>query len=31
MMRKPAHDPERYERVWAKHVLPLDGAYRMSP
>jgi acyl-CoA dehydrogenase len=31
MMRKPAHDPERYERVWAKHVLPLDGAYRMNP
>ena len=31
MIRKPAHDAERYERVWKKHVEPLDGAYRMSP
>lgn len=31
MMRKPAHDPERYERVWTRHVEPLDGAYAMNP
>ena len=31
MVRKAAHDAERYERVWKKHVEPLDGVYRMSP
>jgi acyl-CoA dehydrogenase len=31
MIRKPAHDRERYERVWKNHVEPLDGLYRMSP
>jgi acyl-CoA dehydrogenase len=31
MIRKPAHDVERYERVWKKHVEPLDGVYRMRP
>lgn len=31
MMRKPAHDPERYARVWERHVEPLDGAYAMNP
>jgi acyl-CoA dehydrogenase len=31
MMRKPAHDPERYERVWDTHVKTLDGAYTMNP
>jgi acyl-CoA dehydrogenase len=31
MIRKPVHDPERYERVWKQHVEPLDGVYRMSP
>jgi acyl-CoA dehydrogenase len=31
MIRKPAHDPARYERVWHAHVEPLDGAYAMNP
>ena len=30
MMRKPVHDPERYERVWNAHVKVLDGAYAMN-
>jgi len=29
MMQKPAHDAERYDRVWTQHVQPLDGAYEM--
>jgi acyl-CoA dehydrogenase len=31
MIRKPAHDPARYGRVWQRHVEPLDGAYSMNP
>jgi acyl-CoA dehydrogenase len=31
MMRKAVDDPARYQRVWENHVLPLDGAYEMSP
>ncbi|MCP5058857.1 MAG: acyl-CoA dehydrogenase [bacterium] len=31
MMRKPEHDPDRYARVWERHVEPLDGAYSMNP
>jgi acyl-CoA dehydrogenase len=31
MMRKAIDDPDRYRRVWENHVLPLDGAYQMSP
>ncbi|MEN8162187.1 MAG: acyl-CoA dehydrogenase, partial [Myxococcota bacterium] len=31
MLRKPAHDAERYARVWQRHVEPLDGAYAMNP
>jgi len=31
MMRKPEHDADRYERVWKRHVEPLDGAYTMNP
>ena len=31
MLRKPAHDPARYERVWDAQVKTLDGAYAMSP
>jgi hypothetical protein len=31
MIQKPAHDAERYGRVWTRHVEPLDGAYEMSP
>ena len=30
LVRRPASDPERYERVWSDHVLPLAGAYEMS-
>jgi len=31
MMRKPVRDAERYDRVWTRHVEPLDGAYAMNP
>jgi len=31
MQRKAVDDPERYRRVWAAHIEPLDGAYEMSP
>ncbi|OBG38930.1 acyl-CoA dehydrogenase [Mycobacterium alsense] len=31
MIRRPAHDPARYDQVWKEHVLPLNGAYRMRP
>ena len=24
-------DPDRYKRVWKRHVEPLDGAYTMNP
>jgi acyl-CoA dehydrogenase len=30
MLRKPILDPERYDRVWTEHVLPLNGAYEMN-
>ncbi len=31
IIRKPAHDPDRYSRVWHQHVEALDGAYTMNP
>ncbi len=31
MIRRPAHDPARYDRIWKEHVLPLSGAYQMRP
>jgi acyl-CoA dehydrogenase len=31
MIRKPAVDEERYERVWRDHVYALKGAYEMNP
>jgi acyl-CoA dehydrogenase len=31
MIRKPAVDDERYERVWRDHVHALKGAYEMNP
>ena len=30
MLRRPIADPERYARVWQKHVEPLSGAYEMN-
>jgi acyl-CoA dehydrogenase len=30
MIRKPAHDEARFERVWRDHVLTLRGQYRMN-
>ena len=30
MIRKPAQDPERYERVWSEQVLPLADRYEMN-
>ena len=31
MIRKPVDNPERFNRVWAKHVAVLDGAFEMNP
>ena len=31
MIRKPAVDAERYERVWQEHVHALRDAYEMNP
>jgi acyl-CoA dehydrogenase len=31
MIRRPAHDPARYDQVWKEYVLPLNGAYEMRP
>jgi acyl-CoA dehydrogenase len=31
MIRRPVHDPARYDQVWKDHVLPINGAYRMRP
>ncbi len=31
MIRRPVHDPTRYDQIWKEHVLPLSGAYRMRP
>jgi len=31
MLRKPIHDPARYQRVWETQVVTLDGAYAMNP
>ncbi len=30
MIRKPAEDPDRYQRVWIDHVFALRDAYRMA-
>ena len=31
MIRRPVHDPARYDQIWKEHVLPINGAYRMRP
>ncbi|OBG99738.1 MULTISPECIES: acyl-CoA dehydrogenase [unclassified Mycobacterium] len=31
MIRRPAHDPARYDQIWKEHVLPINGAYAMRP
>lgn len=31
MIRRPVHDPARYDQVWKEHVLPINGAYQMRP
>ncbi|OSC36306.1 acyl-CoA dehydrogenase family protein [Mycobacterium decipiens] len=31
MIRRPAHDPARYDQIWKDHVLPINGAYQMRP
>jgi acyl-CoA dehydrogenase len=31
MIKKPVKDPERFNRVWEKHVAVLDKAYEMNP
>ncbi|OBH73606.1 acyl-CoA dehydrogenase [Mycobacterium mantenii] len=31
MIRRPAHDPARYDQIWKDHIAPLSGAYRMRP
>jgi acyl-CoA dehydrogenase len=31
MLRRPAADPDRFERVWKEQVYPLKDAYEMNP
>lgn len=31
MVRRPVHDPARYDQIWKDHVLALNGAYQMAP
>ncbi|BBZ49932.1 acyl-CoA/acyl-ACP dehydrogenase [Mycobacterium heidelbergense] len=31
IVRRPVHDPGRYDQIWKEHVLPINGAYRMRP
>jgi acyl-CoA dehydrogenase len=31
MIKKPVKDPERFNRVWEKHITGLDRAYEMNP
>jgi acyl-CoA dehydrogenase len=31
MIRRPVHDPARYDQIWKDHVLPINGAYQMRP
>jgi len=31
MLRRPVHDPARYDQIWREHVLPMNGAYQMRP
>jgi acyl-CoA dehydrogenase len=31
MIRRPVHDPARYDQIWKERVLPLSGAYQMRP
>jgi acyl-CoA dehydrogenase len=31
MITRPAQDERRYDAVWTRHVLTLDGAYAMNP
>ena len=31
MIKKPAKDLERFNRVWQRHIAVLDGAYEMNP
>lgn len=31
MIRRPAHDPSRYDQLWKQHIAPISGAYQMRP
>jgi acyl-CoA dehydrogenase len=31
MIRRPVHDPARYDQIWKERVLPINGAYQMRP
>ncbi|MFZ1175124.1 MAG: acyl-CoA dehydrogenase family protein [Mycobacterium sp.] len=31
MIRRPVHDPARYDQIWKEHVAPINGAYQMRP
>ena len=31
MIKKPVGNPDRFNRVWEKHIAVLDGAYEMNP
>lgn len=30
-IRRPVHEPARYDEVYKEHVLPINGAYQMRP
>jgi acyl-CoA dehydrogenase len=31
MIKTPQHNSERFDRVWEKHITPLNGLYEMKP
>lgn len=31
MIRRPVHDPSRYDQIWKEHIQPINGAYQMRP
>jgi acyl-CoA dehydrogenase len=31
MIRRPVHDPSRYDQIWKEHIAPINGAYQMRP
>jgi acyl-CoA dehydrogenase len=31
MIKKPATDPDRFNRIWETHVMALKDTYEMTP